>query len=48
MKLPVVLQAVGLAGLTVGAFILWGAGVAVLTGSAGCVVTGTVLERERR
>lgn len=47
MNLPVLLQAVGLAGAACGAFILWGLGVAVLAGSVCLVVAGTVLERER-
>lgn len=44
-RLPVVLQSAGLAGFTVAAYILWGVGVAVATGSVCAVVAGVALER---
>lgn len=48
MKLPVLLQAVGLGGLSVAAFIAWGVAPAVAVGSVSLVGVGTVLELERR
>lgn len=48
MNLPVVLQSLGLVGLTVGVLLLWGFAVAVLVGSVCAVGAGTVLELERR
>ena len=48
MKLPVLLQALGLAGLPVAAFIAFGSAASVAVGSGSLIVAGTVLELERR
>ncbi len=42
-----ILQIVGLVGLVVGAFLLWGVGVAVLLAGVSSVAVGVALERQR-
>ena len=48
MKLPVVLQALGLVGLPIAALIAWGVAPAIGIGSVSLLVAGTVLEVERQ
>lgn len=47
MNLPVVLQTLGLVGVSVGVLLLWGFAVAVLVGSGCVLAAGVVLEVER-
>lgn len=42
-----ILQIAGLVGLVVGAFLLWGVGVAVLLAGVSTVAVGVALERQR-
>lgn len=48
MKLPSILQTVGLTGVTAGVLILFGGGWALLTGGVSTVAAGVALELERR